>query len=62
MKQMIKESSLVLLETQIGLRLSAILAVDSKASLSRYTILYCHPYIDQNHSELTRRRELSVDV
>lgn len=42
MEQMIKESSLVLLETQIGLRLSATLAVDSKASSFRYTTLYGH--------------------
>jgi hypothetical protein len=42
---MIKESFLALSEMQIGLRLSAILAVDSKASLFRYTILYYHPRI-----------------
>jgi hypothetical protein len=42
-EQMIKESFLALLEMQIGLRLSAILAVDSKASLCQYTILYSHP-------------------
>jgi hypothetical protein len=62
MKQMIKESSLALLGTRIGLRLSAILVVDLKASSFRYTTLYCHPYISKYTQKLTRCRELSVDV
>lgn len=46
-EQTIKESSLALLEMQIGLRPSATLAVRSKASSFRYTTLYCRPQIDQ---------------
>ncbi|KAI4762735.1 putative Myo-inositol transporter 1 [Aureobasidium sp. EXF-3400] len=42
-QQMIKESFLALLEMQIGSIPSAILAVDSKASSFRYTILYSYP-------------------